>query len=390
MDFTPVKQFMDFMANTQTPGNAIEIYLGSKKVFEYTSGYSDLENKTPLSGKEHYFIYSCSKLATVTAGMQLIERGKFLATDPLHDYIPEYRNVQVLSEDGTLKKAENTITIGDLFSMTSGYSYDYAAALKKAQDINNGVADTHTFVKCLAQTPIGFEPGTHWQYGLSHDILADVIAIVSGMSFSEYVTKNIFEPLNMTSSTYRLTDKIAENMAEQYSFVPNDVDEFDPVAAQINGCATAGTFQNIGKSNHLVFSDQYDSGGAGIITTVSDYAKFTAALANNGTGINGARVLSPQGVALMRSNRLCETALRDFSWEQLKGYGYGYGVRTMINPAIGGSLSNVGEFGWGGAAGSSVWIDNSLNLGVFYAQHCLNPREQFYQPRLRNVIYSCL
>lgn len=390
MDFTPVKQFMDFMAEAQTPGNAIEIYLGGKKVFEYTSGYSDLENKTPLSGKEHYFIYSCSKVATATAGIQLIERGKILATDPLYDYIPEYRNIQVRSEDGTLKKAENAITIGDLFSMTSGYSYDYADALKKTQELNGGVADTHTFVKCLAQTPVDFEPGTRWRYGLSHDILADVIAVVSGMSFSEYVTKNIFEPLDMTSSTYRLTDKIAENMAEQYSFVPNGVDEIDPVAAQMNGRTTAGTFKNIGKSNYLVFSDQYDSGGAGIITTVSDYAKFTAALANNGTGINGSKILSPQGVALMRSDRLNETLLRDFTWEPLRGYSYGYGVRTLINPAIGGSLSNVGEFGWSGAAGSTLLVDTSLNLGVFYAQHCLNPREEFYQPRLKNIIYSCL
>lgn len=390
MDFSAVKQFMDFMAENRTPGNAIEIYLGGHKVFDYVSGYSDFENKIPLSGKENYFIYSCSKIATATAGMQLIERGKILATDSLYSYIPEFSNVRVKCDNGTLKSPDRPITIGDLFAMTSGYTYDYSAALERANAVNGGIADTHTFVRCLADTPLAFSPGEHWQYGLSHDILAEVIAVVSGMDFSDYVTKNIFEPLEMANSTYRLTDDVVRNMAEQYTFVPDDCGELDPVAAQISGNAESGTFKNIGKSNYLVFSDRYDSGGAGIITTVSDYAKLAAALANYGTGVNGAKILSRRSVELLKSNRLTKNQMRDFSWEHLAGYGYGYGIRTMMNPALGGSLSSVGEFGWGGAAGSSMWVDNSLNLGVFYAQHCLNPREQFYQPRLRNIIYSCL
>lgn len=92
----------------------------------------------------------------------------------------------------------------------------------------------------------------------------------------------------------------------------------------------------------------------------------------------------------MKTNRLTKNQAKDFNWASLSGYGYGFGVRTMMNPELAGSLSSIGEFGWGGAAGASLWVDTSLNLAVFYAQHCLNPREEFYQPRLRNIIYSCL
>lgn len=389
MDFTNLKNFMDDMAQSHTPGNGIIVYLGGKKVFEYTAGYSDLENKCPLKGDEQYFIYSVSKPATVTAGIQLLEKGKFLLSDPLYEYIPEFKHMTVDHGNGILKEAANPITIGDLFTMTSGFSYDNKGAIDAAKTLSAN-ADTHTVIKCLAETPLNFEPGTHWQYGLSHDILADLISVISGMRFSDYMKKYIFEPLGMKHTGYHLTDEIAAKMAEQYEFVPDSGAVCDLVDAQRCGNAKNGSFVNKGKTNPFVFTEQYESGGAGVITTLSDYALFAAALANNGTGINGERILSPRSVALMKTNRLNPDLLKDFNWKQLDGYGYGLGVRTMMDPSAGSSLGSVGEFGWGGAAGASLWADTSINLGVFYVQHCLNPREEYYQPRIRNVIYSGL
>ena len=92
----------------------------------------------------------------------------------------------------------------------------------------------------------------------------------------------------------------------------------------------------------------------------------------------------------MKENQLNETQMKDFNWPQMTGYGYGLGVRTLVDKALAGSVGNPGEFGWGGAAGSTALIDTSIQLAVFYAQHTLNPREEYYQPRLRNVVYSCL
>ena len=392
MDFTKLKEFMDRMAAEQNPGNAIVVYLGGKEVFRYAAGISDLEKKTPFTGEEYVNIYSCSKITTVTAAAQLLEKGVFLLSDPLYEYIPEYRYMSVLGADGSLTEAKNPIRIGDLFAMTAGFNYNCSCpSIKRAAELTDGKCDTVTVIKELAKEPLSFEPGTHWQYSLCHDVLAGLVASVTGMPFREYVQKNIFAPLEMTKSVYHRTPEITGKMAEQYTFVPEGAErETDIVKAQSMGKACKGSFVNVGKDVAHIFGPEYDSGGAGITTTVGDYAKLTAALAGKGTGLNGARILSPATVDLMKTNRLNETQLADICWQHLKGYGYGLGMRTLIDRHAAGSVADIGEFGWGGAAGASAYMNTDLNLGVFFVQHCLNPREEWYQPRLRNVIYSCL
>jgi len=390
-DFTNLKKFMDHMAKERTPGNAVQVYLGGKKVFEYACGYSDLENRTPMTGQEMFNIYSCSKVATVTAGAQLLEQGKFLLTDPLYEYIPEFKNMYVKTPDGEVREAQKPITIGDLFSMTAGFDYDTKSpAFAKARELTEGRMDTVATIKCLASEPLSFEPGEHWQYSLCHDVLAALISVISGQKFRDYMKDHIFAPLDMQDSVYHHTPETLERTAQQYTFVAGVGPELDIVEAQKYGNSKEGWFKNVGKGVSLILGEEYDSGGAGITTTVSDYAKLMAALANYGLGLTGERILSGYTVDLMRTNRLGKEQLQDFNWSQLAGCGYGLGVRTHIDPVRSGLLCNLGEFGWGGAAGATAIIDPAINLGVFYAQHTLNPREEYYQPRLRNVVYSCL
>lgn len=391
MDFTNLKKFMDHMAAERTPGNAVEVYLGGKKVFQYFAGYADLENQISLTGEEMYNIYSCSKITTVTAGTQLLECGKILLGDPLYEYIPEFRHMYVKTPDGGVREAQNPITIGDLFTMTAGFTYDMnSAGFQKARQVTEGKMDTVETIRCVAADPLAFEPGTHWQYSICHDVLAALVSVVSGQKFRDYVRENIFEPLDMTESFYHHTPEVLDRMAQQYSFVPENNENFDIVEAQKFGSGNKGYFKNVGKSVSHILGEEYDSGGAGIITSVSDYAKLMAALAGYGKGLTGERILSPYSVDLMRNNRLTPELLKDFNWKQLAGCGYGLGVRTHIDPAKSGVISNLGEFGWGGAAGATAIIDPETTLGVFYVQHALNPREEYYQPRLRNVVYSCL
>lgn len=384
MNFEYMKNFMDSLTEWIIPGNSVVIYKDGKKVFEYSSGYSDLEKKIKKTGKEQLYIYSCSKVATVTAALQLYEQGKFLLSDPLYEYLPEFKKMY-LKDGDRIKAAENPITIRDLFTMTAGLSYaTNTPAFEKARKLTDGKMDTRTVIKCLAEEPLLFEPGARWNYSLCHDVLAVLAEVVSGMRFSEYMKKNIFEPLDMNNSYYHAPNDVI--ISPQYIYEIQDTKNIVELQQKEH---TTGVVKRA-YGNELVFGENYDSGGAGIITTVDDYAKFAAALANSGTGLNNNRILSSATVKLMKTNQLNEAQRKTMNWRRLRGYGYGLGVRTLIDKAESGSNSSIGEIGWGGAAGATIIADTEEKVALFYAHHMLNPQEEYYQPRLRNVLYSCL
>lgn len=384
MNFEYMKNFMDSLTEWIVPGNSVVIYKDGKKVFEYSSGYSDLEKKIKKTGEEQLYIYSCSKVATVTAALQLYEQGKFLLSDPLYEYRPEFKKMYVKDGD-RIKAAENPITIRDLFTMTAGLSYaTNTPAFEKARKLTDGKMDTRTVIKCLAEEPLLFEPGARWNYSLCHDVLAVLAEVVSGMRFSEYMKKYIFEPLDMNNSYYHAPNDVI--ISPQYIYEIQDTKNIVELQQKEH---TIGVVKRA-YGNELVFGENYDSGGAGIITTVDDYAKFAAALANSGTGLNNNRILSSATVKLMKTNQLNEAQRKTMNWRRLRGYGYGLGVRTLIDKAESGSNSSIGEIGWGGAAGATIIADTEEKVALFYAHHMLNPQEEYYQPRLRNVLYSCL
>lgn len=384
MNFEYMKNFMDSLTEWIIPGNSVVIYKDGKKVFEYSSGYSDLEKKIKKTGEEQLYIYSCSKVATVTAALQLYEQGKFLLSDPLYEYLPEFKKMY-LKDGDRIKAAENPITIRDLFTMTAGLSYaTNTPAFEKARKLTDGKMDTRTVIKCLAEEPLLFEPGARWNYSLCHDVLAVLAEVVSGMRFSEYMKKHIFEPLDMNNSYYHAPNDVI--ISPQYIYEIQDTKNIVELQQKEH---TSGVVKRA-YGNELVFGENYDSGGAGIITTVDDYAKFAAALANSGTGLNNNRILSSATVKLMKTNQLNEAQRKTMNWRRLRGYGYGLGVRTLIDKAESGSNSSIGEIGWGGAAGATIIADTEEKVALFYAHHMLNPQEEYYQPRLRNVLYSCL
>ena len=384
MNFEYMKNFMDSLTEWIIPGNSVVIYKDGKKVFEYSSGYSDLEKKIKKTGEEQLYIYSCSKVATVTAALQLYEQGKFLLSDPLYEYLPEFKKMYVKDGD-RIKAAENPIPIRDLFTMTAGLSYaTNTPEFEKARKLTDGKMDTRTVIKCLAEEPLLFEPGARWNYSLCHDVLAVLAEVVSGMRFSEYMKKYIFEPLDMNNSYYHTPNDVI--ISPQYIYEIQDTKNIVELQQKEH---TTGVVKRA-YGNELVFGENYDSGGAGIITTVDDYAKFAAALANSGTGLNNNRILSSATVKLMKTNQLNEAQRKTMNWRRLRGYGYGLGVRTLIDKAESGSNSSIGEIGWGGAAGATIIADTEEKVALFYAHHMLNPQEEYYQPRLRNVLYSCL
>lgn len=277
--------------------------------------------------------------------------------------------------------------------MTAGFDYNFGRdAFVRARELTGGKMNTLETIKYVAAEPLCFNPGEKWQYSICHDVLAALVEAVSGMKFRDYVKKHIFGPLDMNNSFYHADDKIKDKMAQQYEYRENSNTDSDIVELQKSGTKTDGNghIKNVGKSNYHILGNEYDSGGAGIITTVPDYAKLAAALAGFGIGANGERILSKATVELMREPQLTEEQGKYFNWEQFCGYEYALGVKVMCDRAKGGALSSLGEFSWGGAAGGTIFVDPNENLGVFYAHHMLNPQETFYQPRLRNALYSCL
>ena len=379
MNFDKLKGLMEhFVDERYAPGNCISVCMNGEKIFEYSCGYADVESRTPMTGDELFNLYSCSKITTVTAALQLLEKGKFMLDDPLSGYMPEYKRMYIKHEDGNLVEAKNQIKIRHLLNMTAGLTYNMQSeAFDKARALTDGRMDTDVVARCLAGDPISFEPGEKFQYSLCHDVLAGLVSIVSGMKFRDYVSENIFKPLGMNDSYYHLKEEMRARFASQYSYKSGNGKDREE-------------YLNVGIENKMIPGEEFDSGGAGIISTVSDYIKLLNTLANFGTSPDGVRILSQETVNLMRTNTLNKSQLAEFSQNQYTGYGYGLGVRTMMNPGADGVIGNVGEFGWCGAAGCMALVDPDIGLAMMYAKHMLKQNEPYYMPRLRNVLYSCL
>lgn len=390
MDFTELKNFMDRLTAWRMPGNSICVYHNNKKIFSYSSGYADVENKIPMTGEEMLNIYSCSKPTTVTAALQLYEKGYFLLDDPLYEYIPEYRRMFVKDKSGNITEAKNPITMRHLFTMTAGLTYDRDTdGIKAAKAATGGRADTVTVAKYIARDPLAFEPGEVWNYSLCHDVLAAAVEVISGERFENYVKNHIFSPIGVENICYHRDEQTYEKMAQQYSYETDET--LDSVEAQRRVVAEGGHLVNVGKGiGDFEFGSEYDSGGAGITVSVPDYAVFASTLANGGLAPNGERILSPGTVELMQTKQLTDAQMKGFTFESLTGYSYGLGVRTVDSRAVSGFTGERNEFGWGGAAGATLLADSDSHLAYFYSHHMLNPQEAYYQPRLRNVVYGCI
>ncbi len=380
MNFQPLRDFLDYyLQNLSVPGSDTIIYRNHEEIFRYQSGFDDIRYRTPVKPDAMYNIYSCSKVATGVAATQLIERGEIAVTDPLYAYFPEFRDVEVEVRDDSgniigTRRAEKPILIKHLLTMTSGMYYNWGhPAITDAVERSGGRAPTLDICRAAANVPLAFTPGEGYKYGFSLDIMAGVIELVTGTRFADYMHDNIFEPLEMKDTSYHIPKEKAGRMATQYEY-----DSARRSAVIIDSAANA----------HRL-GCEFDSGGAGIISTVSDYILLADALACGGVGKNGSRILSSYGVRLMSSNSLNGEQLDGFMSDWNTGYGYGYGVRVNMNPTEIGNIAPVGEFGWDGAKLCYFSADPVGKISVFHAEH-MGGVHGIVIPRLRNLIYSCI
>ncbi|WP_024831918.1 serine hydrolase domain-containing protein [Ruminiclostridium josui] len=375
MDKSILADYLDSLEAKGIPGCDCVIFHNHKQVFRHTTGFSDAKKTKPLTSANTYWLFSATKLITCTAVIQLIEKGKISLDAPVADYLPEYKHLNVKCGSEVVP-AKNTLTIRHLLSMQSGLNYNLQAPsiLKVLKDTNNE-ATTREIIRELAKEPLEFEPGTHFLYSLSHDVLGAVIEEAAGQKFGEYLDEHILKPIGMKNTGFELTADREANMSEQFEF---DMDTM--------------TSKPISLENCYKLSNKYESGGAGLISTADDYILFLDAMCNDGVSANGYRVLTRESIDLMRKDQMNDISKKDFDEFGRIGYSYGLGVRTLIEKEKSGSKSPCGEFGWDGAAGAYAVIDVDNHLAIFYVQHVRNCGYAYsdIHPKIRDLTYEML
>ena len=374
MNFTELTEYLAKIDHNLIPDCEIAVYKDHKCI--YKNSFCKLGYNPDEAKKDMYFLFSATKVITCTAAMRLVEEEKIGLDDPVSKYLPEFANLYVKNGNNDKVPAKNTLTIRHLFSMQGGFNYNLRFdAIQKVIAESNNKASTREIVAAIAKMPLEFEPGENFHYSLCHDILAAVVEVASGKKFSEYLNEVIFRPLGMNDTTFVPTTEVYSRMKQQY--------QVDPV-----------TFTAISKEPSCAYAlcENYESGGAGLISTLEDYVKFTDAMACGETK-DGYRILKPETVEIMKTNQLGPKSLETFRCaSHNKGYGYGMGVRTMMDQNIEHSLSPYGEFGWDGAAGAYCLIDTENHLSIFYAQHVLGCSYAYstVHKAIRNLVYKAL
>lgn len=373
MDFSKLDKFMNDMPSRGIPACDLAVTYQGKTVYRRGVGFSDGAKTKPVSPDDLYYIFSISKITTCVAAMRLVEQGLIGLDDPVSKYLPTFARLTVKNGKG-VSPAQNVMTIRHLFTMTGGLNYSLTspALVRALQDPN---ASTVDLVSAMAETPLEFEPGVNYLYSLCHDVLAGVVEVVSGVRFSEYVQKNIFDPLGMKRTGYHLPEELKEKMSAMYSFVPRVQKAVEvPIA------------------NQYILNDNYDSGGAGLYSCVDDQIRLLTVLACGGKTEDGYVLLRPETIASMGVNLLPESALPQFSPTRLYGYGWGLCGRAHVDPTVSRALSSVGEFGWDGAAGAFGLVDPVKQVAIYFGTHIKGCQYAYHlvHPTVRDMVFEVI
>ena len=345
-------------------------------------GFMDRENKRPMQEDAIFRIYSMSKAITSIAIMQLYEKSKFRLDDPVYWYIPSWKNLRVYQSgvypNFLTSRPERHMTIRDLLTHMSGLTYDFMyksnvdAAYRKTK-----VQQAETleeFIEILSTLPLEFSPGNKWNYSVSTDVLGYLVEVISGMKLEEYFNTNIFEPLNMEDTSFSCPQEKVDRLASLYEHVPNG----EPRLLEI-------PFLNT----------KMASGGGGLFSTMADYHNFCSMLLNQGK-FNGKRLIGRKTLELMTVNHLpnnqdlTEMSESAFSETPYAGVGFGLGFSVMLDPAKSQTTSDIGEYGWGGAASTVFMINPKEDMFIIFLTQLLPSSTYQVRRELRSLVYSSL
>ena len=359
-------------------------------------GQMDRERAKPMTDDAIFRIYSMSKPITSVALMSLYERGYFQLNDPVSRFFPSWKNHQVwVSGSGADMKTEaprRPVTMRDMLCHTGGITYGSALVALGAPDEGHPVDKVYAdvgvrrgrgetlmeFMDKLGQVPLRYQPGERWLYSLSTDVCGALVAKISGRRFDQYLQETIFDPLGMKDTSFTVSD-----------------DKLDRFCANYRRGADKGL--------HLIDDPQtseyrkepsFHSGGGGLTGTTEDYLRFCEMLRRGGE-FEGARVLGPRTVALMRRNHLkdgrdlTQMAIGGFSETANEGVGFGLGSASTLDEVANGGLG-AGDFYWGGAASTIFWVDQKEDLSVVFMTQLMPSGAFNFRGQLKSIIYSSI
>lgn len=381
------------VAKGTLPGAVVLVARKGQIAYFEAFGFQDKDAGKKMTRDSIFRVYSMTKPFVTVAAMMLMEEGKLELTDPVSKFLPQLKGLKVaqMKKDPTsgevtytIVPAEREPTIQDLLRHTSGFVYDFVTqnTLVKESYLKAGInaldpgffdIPSSELVEKFSRLPLGFQPGSGWEYSYSTDILARVIEKVTDMRLSAYLEQRLFKPLRMNDTAFWLPK---EKLARVAQPLPKDAITGNP---------------------NVVYDPsrepKNDSGGAGSLSTTMDYYRFSQMMLNRGQ-LDGKRFLSPTTVALMTSDHLGTIPPTFLSPGGLlmgvPGYTFGLGFMVRQGPGIAGVPGSQGEYMWGGAMGTFFWIDPKEQLvGVFMSQ-AGGPIRQYYRKLIKQLVYQAI
>ena len=373
------------IATEKIPGAILLIQQHGKPVYHEFFGVRDTETKAPMTDDTIFRIFSMTKPITSVAAMLLIDQHKIKVDDPVAIYIPSFATakvgVETKSENGEkvlqLEPLKRRLTILDLMTQTSGITYGFYgdSMVRKAYanaKIYDGDFSNAEFAERIAQLPLQEQPGTLWDYGHSTDILGRVIEVASGKSLLQYEQDNLFAPLGMTDTTFYVTDPAKKKLIAKP--MPKDSDF------------------RVGFLGYADVVTKWESGGGGMVTTMSDFSKFTQMIVDGGK-FEGKQIISPKSFELMASDHIGPGSgvQRDYFYFPGDGFGFGlgFGVRTDAGNAKPPPPGSLGELKWDGASGCYFVVDRKQDMFFVLLQQTPSERQRI-QKTVKQLIYEAM
>ncbi len=371
------------VAAKRIPGAVVMVLRGGKLAYQEVVGQRDPTSPAAMKVDDIFRIYSMTKPIVTVAAMMLVEEGKLLLDAPVARYIPAFAGVKVGVEvsDAQGKKSlelvnpNRAMTVQDLMRHTSGLTYGFfgEGLVKKAyQDANinaSGNISNAEFAERIARMPLAFQPGSSWDYSNATDVLGRVIEVVSGQTLYGHLKARLLDPLGMRDTSFYVSEPARQaRIAEPFA---------DDRVIGVN--ALVGNPREV---------QAMESGGGGMVSTAPDYARFLLMLRNGGQ-LDGRRYLSPVTLASMTSNHLSPAVQRTPLYLPGTGYGFGLGFAVRTSAGESASASGVGEYNWGGAGGTAMWVDPANDMFVVFMMQ--SPKQRVgYRPLLRNMVYGAV